>query len=107
MRPTCNRVLSPMSLRSKIASGSMLLTVGAGIGHAASFIRYMILARVLSKADFAIAATLGMIMVLFEFSAKLGVARFVVQDKEGDQPDTGALVALLDGVRGNGVCVDA
>jgi O-antigen/teichoic acid export membrane protein len=81
-----------MTLASKIVSGS-LLTVGAnGASYACSFIRNMILARVLSKADFGAAATLWMILGLLELTAKMGIGRFVVQDPEGDRP---AFVATM------------
>lgn len=47
----------------------------------------MILARILAKSDFGIAATFAMVMAILEFSGKLAVARFVVQDKDGDRPE--------------------
>lgn len=75
-----------MSVRQLAAKGAILLTLGEGIGYAASFVRNMILARLLSKADFAMAAVFGMVMSLLEFTAKLGIARFLVQDKEGNDP---------------------
>lgn len=75
-----------MSLRKKAAKGSLWLTLGGVVGNGASFLRNMILARLLTKADFGIAATLGLVITLFELSAKLGMARFVVQDKEGNEP---------------------
>jgi len=47
----------------------------------------MIIARILSKADFGIAAAFGMVMTILEFSGRLAIARFIVQDKEGDRPE--------------------
>jgi O-antigen/teichoic acid export membrane protein len=44
----------------------------------------MILARALTKADFGVAAAFSLITTLLEMSDKLGMARFVVRDKEGD-----------------------
>lgn len=84
-----------MSLRKKTIQGSLLLTTGEAVAYASSFVRNMILARVLTKADFGIAASLGLVVTLLEFSAKLGVARFVVQDKEGDRPDFIAAAHLV------------
>jgi len=60
--------------------------VGEGVGYAASFSRNMILARLLNKADFGMAAVFGMVISLLEFTAKLGVGRFLVRDNEGDDP---------------------
>ncbi len=66
--------------------GSLWVGVGNVIVYAASFVRNMILARLLSKADFGIAATFGLVLTLMEFTAKIGIGRFVVQDKEGYEP---------------------
>ena len=76
-----------MTLRRRIFRGTAYVTLGEGVGYVASFVRNMILARVLSKADFGLAAVLGMVLSLLEFTAKLSVGRFLVQDKEGDNPD--------------------
>lgn len=89
-----------MSLRGKAFKGSVLLTVGGLVDHGGAFVRNMILARMLTKADFGIAATLGLVVTLLEFSAKLGVARFVVQDKEGHQPDFMAAAHLVQFLAG-------
>jgi len=75
-----------MTLASRIVSGSLLTLSGSVGSYACSFIRNMILARVLSKADFGAAATLWMILGLLELTAKMGIGRFVVQDPEGDRP---------------------
>lgn len=75
-----------MSLRKQVLKGTASVALGEGIGYAASFVRNMILARLLSKADFGMAAVFGMVMSLLEFTAKLGVGRFLIRDKEGDDP---------------------
>jgi O-antigen/teichoic acid export membrane protein len=91
----CDYMLHEMNLRAKTLKGSVLLTAGGGLVNCLSFVHNMILARVLTKADFGIAATLGLVITLIEFSAKLGVARFVVQDKEGHRPDFIAAAHLV------------
>jgi O-antigen/teichoic acid export membrane protein len=75
-----------MSLRKQVLKGTASVALGEGIGYAASFVRNMILARLLSKADFGMAAVFGMVMSLLEFTAKLGVGRYLIRDKEGDDP---------------------
>lgn len=84
-----------MNLRLKSARGSFVLTLSEGVGFASSLVRNIILARLLAKADFGIAATLGLIISLLEFSAKMGVARCVVRDKNGDDPDFVASAHLV------------
>ncbi|MCS7089700.1 MAG: oligosaccharide flippase family protein [Verrucomicrobiota bacterium] len=75
-----------MSLRKQVLKGTGWVALGEGVSYAASFCRNAILARMLSKADFGTAAVFGMVMGLLEFTAKLGVARFLIRDKEGDDP---------------------
>ncbi|GIX49815.1 MAG: lipopolysaccharide biosynthesis protein [Limisphaera sp.] len=94
-----------MSLRKQVLKGTTAVALGEGVGYAASFVRNMILARVLSKADFGMAAVFGMVMSLLEFTAKLSVGRFLVRDPKGDDPtfvDTGhtlqAVAAALSGL---------
>ena len=76
-----------MSVRKTALRGSAVLATSEGVSYGMSFIRNMILARMLTRADFGIAATFAMMITLLEFSSKLGVARFVVRDKEGGQAD--------------------
>lgn len=86
-----------MGLRGKSLRSSLVLSLGEGINYVASFARNMILARVLTKADFGIAATFAMIITLLEFSAKLGVSRFVIRDEEGEQPEFVATAHFVQG----------
>ncbi|MBL9171152.1 MAG: oligosaccharide flippase family protein [Verrucomicrobiales bacterium] len=73
-----------MNLRRTALRGSALLAAAAVLSNGAGFARNVMLAHALSKADFGIAATLGLVISLFELSAKIGISRFVVQDPEGD-----------------------
>lgn len=75
-----------MNLRKQVLQGATIMTLGEVVGYAASFVRNMILARLLSKADYGMAAVFGMVMSLLEFTAKLSVGRVLVQDKEGEKP---------------------
>ncbi len=75
-----------MSLKKKALTGAGWATTGEGIGFAASFVRNMILARLLSKADFGMAAVFAMVTSLLEFTAKLGVGTCLVRDRQGDEP---------------------
>ena len=84
-----------MNLRQKSVRGSVVLTLGELVVHGGGFIRNVILARLLTKADFGIAATLAMVINLLEFSGKLGIARFVIRDPEGDEPEFLATAHLV------------
>lgn len=64
-----------------------MLTLGEAAVAGSSFIRNMILARLLTKADFGIAATFALIIALLEFSSKMGIGRFLVREPEGEKPE--------------------
>jgi len=76
-----------MATRKAVLTGSALLTVSQGISFVTSFARNIIFARLLTKADFGIAATFAMVIALLEFTAKCGLERQVVQAKEGERED--------------------
>lgn len=76
-----------MSLRRRAVKGSLLLALSESVSWGSAFVRNMILARMLTKADFGIAATFSLIITLLEFSAKLGVGQFVIRDKDGGKSD--------------------
>src|SRR5262245_19352969 len=75
-----------MGLRRDSLRGTLLLSLGEGVNYGSSFIRNMVLARLLTREDFGIAAAFAMIITLLEFSGKLGVARFLIRDKEAGEP---------------------
>ena len=51
-----------------------------------AFTRNLILARLLTKTDFGLAAALSMAMTLLEFVSKMAFGRQIIQDPEGDDP---------------------
>jgi O-antigen/teichoic acid export membrane protein len=56
------------------------------VGYAASFGRNIILARVLSKADFGVAAAISLTVTAFEISSKMSIGQQVVQSRDGENP---------------------
>jgi O-antigen/teichoic acid export membrane protein len=76
-----------MKLRTKVIKGSIALTLGEGAAYGFSFVRNIILARLLTKADFGVAAALAIMISTLEFTSKMAVDRVIVQDKAGDEYD--------------------
>jgi len=76
-----------MSQRAKILKGSFLVTLTAVVSYASGFARNMVFARILTKADFGVVATIAMMMSLFEWVSKMGMGQLVMQAKEGDTPE--------------------
>ena len=71
------------------------------VNYGCSFARNLILARLLTKADFGIAATCSLAISLLEMSGKLGLGKQIVQSKFGEDPDfkaTSQSFLLLSGL---------
>ena len=89
-----------MSFKIRILRGSAVMTLGAGITYGASFLRNLLLARLLTKADYGVAATFGMFISMLEMSSKLAVAQFIVQARDGDDPDFQATAQFVQFLAG-------
>jgi hypothetical protein len=57
----------------------------------AGFVRYMILAFIISRADFSVAVTPEMILSIFDWPSKMGLQRCVVRERDWASPE------LVDG----------
>lgn len=73
-----------MSIAQKAIKGSVLIALGETTGQVCSLIRNVLLARVLTKEDFGIAALLGMTVTMFELGGRLSIEHCVVQSPQGD-----------------------
>jgi len=64
----------------------VLLLVGQMVGFGLSFLRNLILARILTKADFGLAAALSLTMSLLELVSRMSFGLQIIQAPEGDDP---------------------
>jgi O-antigen/teichoic acid export membrane protein len=71
---------------NKLFRSAMVLAVGRSAGYALSFLRNLILARMLAKADYGLAAVFAMAVSLLEFSGGMAFGVQIVQSEEGDTP---------------------
>jgi O-antigen/teichoic acid export membrane protein len=92
--------ISFMSIVKAAFKGTVVITLGEAMNQACSLLRNVILARVLTKADFGTAAILGMTVSIFEIGGRLSVEYCVVQSKDGDQPRFIAVAHFLQVVLG-------
>jgi len=86
-----------------VLRGAAVMFAGQVFGQAASFARNLIVARMISAADFGIAATFAVTMSLLEMLGDLAVDKLLVQAKDGDDPlvqDTAQFVQFVRGVVG-------
>ena len=64
----------------------MVLTLGQVASYGLSFVRNIILARMLTKADFGLAAVFGMTVSLLEIAGRMSFGQQIIQSKDGDSP---------------------
>lgn len=70
----------------KLLKGAALLAAGQVVGYTFSFARNLILARLLTKADFGLAAALSMTISLLELVSQMAFGQQTIQAREGDEP---------------------
>lgn len=73
--------------RGKVLRGTALLSFGQVAGYGLSFVRNVILARMLSKADFGLAAAFSMTVILLELCGRISFGRQIIQAKDGDSEE--------------------
>ena len=89
-----------MSLLSSVFKGGSQLALGQVASQACSFLRNLIIARVISPADFGIAATFAMTLSLMEMISNVASEMLLVQSPEGNDPKLQATAQLMKVVRG-------
>lgn len=88
-----------MTPRTHIKGGLVLL--GGSLATAfCSFIRNIVIARLISVEDFGIASTFAMVMSLAEMTSNLALDRLLVQASDGDEPRLQAVAHAFQFVRG-------
>ncbi|MFT3868865.1 MAG: oligosaccharide flippase family protein [Nibricoccus sp.] len=75
-----------MRKSNSLLQGTMILLTGRIAGYFLSFVRNVILARTLGKADFGLAAAFSMAITLLELSGNMCFGLQVVQSKKGEEP---------------------
>ena len=87
-------------LNNKILQGSALLSLSHGVGLLCSLGRNVIIARLITPADFGVAITFVMVMTMLEMMSNLSIDRLLVQAHDGDKPDFQNVAHLLQIIRG-------
>lgn len=88
------------NLKKLAFKGGVKLSGGQAANQLSSFVKNIIVARLISPADFGIAATFAITLSLLEMVSNLSVEKLLVQSKEGDQEDFQATVQFIQVFRG-------
>ncbi len=89
-----------MSLSRSVFKGGSQLALGQVASQACSFLRNLIIARVISPADFGIAATFAMTLSLMEMISNVASEMLLIQSPAGNDPRLQGTAQLLKVVRG-------
>jgi O-antigen/teichoic acid export membrane protein len=94
-----------MSLGKKIFQGGVKIGLGQVFSQGCSFLRNVIVARLITPADFGIAATFAMTLSLVEMASNLAAEKLLVQSRHGDEERFLGTVHCVQAIRGvfNGV----
>ncbi|MCC6360767.1 MAG: oligosaccharide flippase family protein [Phycisphaerales bacterium] len=89
-----------MTLRRRVFHGALSLAAGQALGQGLSFLRNVIVARLLSPEDFGVAATFAITVSLFEMLSDLAVDKLIIQARDGDDPRLQATAQAFQSLRG-------
>jgi O-antigen/teichoic acid export membrane protein len=87
-------------LRERLLRGGTWLTAGNALSAGASFLRNIIIARLVSVEDFGIVVLLTLTLAVVETVSNLAVDRLLIQAPDGDDPKLQATAHGLQVVRG-------
>lgn len=87
-------------LRKRLLRGGAWLTAGNALSAGASFLRNIIIARLVSVEDFGIVVLLTLTLAVVETVSNLAVDRLLIQAPDGDDPKLEATAHALQVVRG-------
>jgi len=83
-----------------VLRGAALLFAGQALGQAASFVRNLVVARMISAADFGIASTFAISIGLLDMLGDLAVDKLLVQAKDGDDARMQSAAQFVQALRG-------
>lgn len=90
-----------MRHRNSIINGGLSLALGNASSQVCSFIRNIILARLLTQEDFGVAAVFATILQLLEMVSNVSASTLIVQASDGDDPalqNTAQLALVARGI---------
>src|SRR6516162_2044857 len=89
-----------MHSRHSVVKGGMKLGSNQAFGQACSFARSVIFARLISPADFGVAATFAMTFSFLEMISNLAAETVLIQAKDGNEPAFQQTAQALQFLRG-------
>ena len=89
-------------IRKQLLKGGAVMGMQQVICSGSSFVRTLIVARLVDRTDFGIAATLGMTVALLDMTSDLNAGTLLIQSKDGNEPELQASAQSVGLIRGMG-----
>jgi len=89
-----------MSLRARVLKGAAALSAGQALSQGLSFVRNVIVARLISPENFGIAATFAITVSLLDMISDLAADKLLIQARDGDDENLQATAQLWQFTRG-------
>lgn len=89
-----------MTTRRKVFSGFSTLAAGQAFSQGMSFLRNMIVARMISREDFGVAATFAITVSLLEMISNMAWDKLLIQAPDGDEENLQSSAQLMMVLRG-------
>lgn len=89
-----------MSIRARVIRGGLTLGAGQAGTQAMAFLRNVIVARLLTQADFGVAATFAITVSLFDMASNFAVDKLLVQSRQGGAATLQGVVHAFEAIRG-------
>lgn len=90
----------PVSTRGKLLRGGLDLLMGHGVAQLMGLARNFLVARMLTPDQFGIASTFVVTIAIIEACSSIGLDKYMVQNKRGDDVALQRLIHTLAAVRG-------
>lgn len=95
--------MSGGGLKAKVVQGAIALGIGKVAGGGLKFVRYMLLARLLTPGEFGQMAIVSLVAMAFQSFTEVGVRQSVIQNKRGAEYEYLNASFWLQAVRGLGL----
>jgi O-antigen/teichoic acid export membrane protein len=89
-----------MTTRASFFRGGVKLGIGQIVAQASSFVKSLVVARLISPADFGIAAIFSLTFSLLEMTSNLSAQTLLVQAPDGDEPRLEKTAQFIQATRG-------
>src|SRR5512140_2861479 len=91
-------------IKMRVAKGGIKLSAGQAVNQGLSFLKNVIIARLLSPSDYGVAATFAITLSIVEVTSNIAADKLIIQSQEGETEEFQATIQFMQFIRG---CINA